>query len=169
MEARLGTPGGELRARTLVSCFLRCYLVGAAFNTRGLQHVGLAYAMEPGLARLYPDPAQRDAVFERYLKLYSLAWGLLILGTLVLNLNLVGLIGMSWISTYGQLVGLSIEALLLSFVLGARMNDLQRERTLDQTGDQLLEIMMRTINGRFTAAEALGHREFVLTRLFESA
>jgi (2R)-sulfolactate sulfo-lyase subunit beta len=29
--------------------------------------------------------------------------------------------------------------------------------------------MMATINGRFTAAEALGHREFVLTRLFESA
>ncbi len=46
---------------------------------------------------------------------------------------------------------------------------LQRERTMDQTGDQLLEMMMRTINGRHTAAEALGHREFVLTRLFESA
>lgn len=76
------------------------------------------------MALLYTRGAQR------YLKLYSLAWGLLILGTLVLNLNLVGLIGMSWISTYGQLVGLSIEALLLSFVLGARMNDLQRERTL---------------------------------------
>jgi len=28
---------------------------------------------------------------------------------------------------------------------------------------------MATINGRYTAAEALGHREFVLTRLFESA
>lgn len=46
---------------------------------------------------------------------------------------------------------------------------LQRERTMDQTGDQLLEMMMRTIDGRLTAAEALGHREFVLTRLFESA
>ncbi|MDP3761691.1 MAG: UxaA family hydrolase [Ramlibacter sp.] len=46
---------------------------------------------------------------------------------------------------------------------------LQRERTMDQAGDQLLEMMMRTINGRLTAAEALGHREFVLTRLFESA
>ncbi|MCW8199508.1 D-galactarate dehydratase [Verminephrobacter aporrectodeae subsp. tuberculatae] len=46
---------------------------------------------------------------------------------------------------------------------------LQRERTLDQAGDQLLDMMMRTINGRWTAAEALGHREFVLTRLFESA
>jgi (2R)-sulfolactate sulfo-lyase subunit beta len=46
---------------------------------------------------------------------------------------------------------------------------LQREYTLDQAGDQLLEVMMRTVNGRFTAAEALGHREFVMTRLFESA
>jgi (2R)-sulfolactate sulfo-lyase subunit beta len=46
---------------------------------------------------------------------------------------------------------------------------LQREITLDQAGDQLLECMLRTANGRLTAAEALGHREFVLTRLFESA
>ena len=46
---------------------------------------------------------------------------------------------------------------------------LQRELTLDQAGDKLLDMMLRTVNGRFTAAEALGHREFVLTRLFESA
>jgi (2R)-sulfolactate sulfo-lyase subunit beta len=46
---------------------------------------------------------------------------------------------------------------------------LQREQNLDQAGDKLLESMMATINGRWTAAEALGHREFVLTRLFESA
>jgi (2R)-sulfolactate sulfo-lyase subunit beta len=46
---------------------------------------------------------------------------------------------------------------------------LQREITLDQAGDRLLEMMLRTANGRLTAAEALGHREFVLTRLYESA
>jgi (2R)-sulfolactate sulfo-lyase subunit beta len=46
---------------------------------------------------------------------------------------------------------------------------LQREISLDQAGDKLLESMLRTVNGRLTAAEALGHREFVLTRLFESA
>ncbi len=46
---------------------------------------------------------------------------------------------------------------------------LQRVMTLDQAGDQLLDIMLRTANGRLTAAEALGHREFVLTRLYESA
>jgi len=46
---------------------------------------------------------------------------------------------------------------------------LQREMDLDQAGDKLLECMLATANGRWTAAEALGHREFVLTRLFESA
>jgi (2R)-sulfolactate sulfo-lyase subunit beta len=46
---------------------------------------------------------------------------------------------------------------------------LQREMTLDQAGDRLLECMLRTANGRLTAAEALGHREFVMTRLYESA
>ncbi|HXT32392.1 MAG TPA: UxaA family hydrolase, partial [Vicinamibacterales bacterium] len=38
---------------------------------------------------------------------------------------------------------------------------LQREINLDQAGDLLLECMVRTANGRLTAAEALGHREFV--------
>jgi (2R)-sulfolactate sulfo-lyase subunit beta len=46
---------------------------------------------------------------------------------------------------------------------------LQKELNLDGAGDKLLECMLRTANGRLTAAEALGHREFVLTRLFESA
>ena len=45
----------------------------------------------------------------------------------------------------------------------------RRELTMDQAGDRLLECMFRTANGRLTAAEALGHREFVLTRLYESA
>jgi (2R)-sulfolactate sulfo-lyase subunit beta len=46
---------------------------------------------------------------------------------------------------------------------------LQRQISLDQAGDKLLDMMLRTANGRLTAAEALGHREFVLTRLYESA
>jgi (2R)-sulfolactate sulfo-lyase subunit beta len=46
---------------------------------------------------------------------------------------------------------------------------LRREMTMDDAGDALLDCMMRTANGRLTAAEALGHREFVLTRLYESA
>src|SRR4051794_139088 len=46
---------------------------------------------------------------------------------------------------------------------------LQREINMDGAGDKLLDMMFRTANGRLTAAEALGHREFVLTRLYESA
>ena len=46
---------------------------------------------------------------------------------------------------------------------------LQRAITMSEAGDKLLDMMFRTANGRLTAAEALGHREFVLTRLYESA
>jgi (2R)-sulfolactate sulfo-lyase subunit beta len=46
---------------------------------------------------------------------------------------------------------------------------LRREMTLDQAGDRLIDIMIRTCNGRLTCAEALGHREFVLTKLYQSA
>jgi (2R)-sulfolactate sulfo-lyase subunit beta len=46
---------------------------------------------------------------------------------------------------------------------------LRREINMDQAGDRLLECMFATANGRWTAAEVLGHREFVLTRLYESA
>jgi len=46
---------------------------------------------------------------------------------------------------------------------------LQREMTLDEAGDRLIDITLRTCNGRLTAAEALGHREFVMTKLYRSA
>jgi (2R)-sulfolactate sulfo-lyase subunit beta len=46
---------------------------------------------------------------------------------------------------------------------------LRREMTLSQAGDRIMEMMVRTANGRLTAAEVLGHREFVLTKLYRSA
>ena len=46
---------------------------------------------------------------------------------------------------------------------------LKREMNLDQAGDSLIDITVRTANGRSTCAESLGHREFVLTKLFRSA
>jgi (2R)-sulfolactate sulfo-lyase subunit beta len=46
---------------------------------------------------------------------------------------------------------------------------LRREMNLDKAGDLLLEMIFKTANGRLTNAEILGHREFVLTRLYESA
>ncbi len=46
---------------------------------------------------------------------------------------------------------------------------LRRELNLDEAGDKLIDMAIRTANGRFTAAEALGHREFVMTKLYRSA
>lgn len=46
---------------------------------------------------------------------------------------------------------------------------LRRDMTISQAGDALIEMILRTANGRLTAAEALGHREFVLTKLYRSA
>jgi len=46
---------------------------------------------------------------------------------------------------------------------------LRGEMTLDQSGDGLLELLKRVCNGRLTAQEILGHEEFVLTKLYESA
>jgi (2R)-sulfolactate sulfo-lyase subunit beta len=46
---------------------------------------------------------------------------------------------------------------------------LQRELTLDQAGDKLMDMLVRVCNGRLTCAEVLGHREFVLTKLYRSA
>jgi len=46
---------------------------------------------------------------------------------------------------------------------------LRREMTIDEAGDSLIDMIVRTSNGRSTAAEALGHREFVMTKLYRSA
>lgn len=46
---------------------------------------------------------------------------------------------------------------------------LRGELTLDQSGDGLIEMVKRTCKGRLTSAEALGHREFIITKLYRSA
>lgn len=46
---------------------------------------------------------------------------------------------------------------------------LKRTMTIDNAGDALIDMIVRTANGRNTAAEALGHKEFVMTKLYRSA
>ena len=46
---------------------------------------------------------------------------------------------------------------------------LKRELNLDQAGDELVKATIRVANGRLTCAEALGHKEFVMTKLYRSA
>jgi (2R)-sulfolactate sulfo-lyase subunit beta len=43
------------------------------------------------------------------------------------------------------------------------------EMSLEDAGTRILEVFERTVRGRLTAAEVLGHREFVLTKLYRSA
>jgi (2R)-sulfolactate sulfo-lyase subunit beta len=46
---------------------------------------------------------------------------------------------------------------------------LSRELRLQEAGDMLMDNVVRTVNGRLTAAEVLGHREFSMTKLYPSA
>jgi (2R)-sulfolactate sulfo-lyase subunit beta len=46
---------------------------------------------------------------------------------------------------------------------------LARTMTIPQAGDALIESIVRTANGRLTASEALGHREYSMTKLYRSA
>ena len=46
---------------------------------------------------------------------------------------------------------------------------LRRDITLPGAGDLMMEHLARTANGRLTSAEALGHREFTMTKLYRSA
>lgn len=58
--------------KALSRCYLRSQLIGSAFNTRGLQNIGLAYALEPGLQRVHARDAQGlQKARRRHLKLYN--------------------------------------------------------------------------------------------------
>lgn len=46
---------------------------------------------------------------------------------------------------------------------------LSGDMVLDEAGDALIDMVVRTANGRNTAAETLGHREFIFTKLYQSA
>ena len=40
---------------------------------------------------------------------------------------------------------------------------------LDQAGNALIETTLKVVNGRLTCVEALGHKKFVITKLYRSA
>lgn len=56
---------------TLLRVFWRCLFLQAAWNRRGMQNLGFAYAMDPALRRLYPDPARRHAALGRHLGFFN--------------------------------------------------------------------------------------------------
>lgn len=58
--------------RVLLRIFLRTYMVGATFNTKGMQSVGLAYVMDPGLQAIHgADHRALKQARGRYLKHFN--------------------------------------------------------------------------------------------------
>ncbi len=56
---------------TLRRVFWRCLFLQAAWNARGMQNLGFAFAIDPALRRLYPDPARRSEALRRHLATFN--------------------------------------------------------------------------------------------------
>ncbi len=71
--------------KAMIICFLRSYLIGSAFNTRGMQNIGLAYAIDPGLKEIFKDPQKLQKARRRHLKFYNThhLWNPLLVGLFI--------------------------------------------------------------------------------------
>ena len=56
---------------TLARVFWRCLFLQAAWNRRGMQNLGFAYAVDPALRALYPEPARREEALARHLGFFN--------------------------------------------------------------------------------------------------
>ena len=56
---------------TLRRVFWRCLFLQAAWNRRGMQNLGFAYAIDPALRRLYADPGKRREALRRHLATFN--------------------------------------------------------------------------------------------------
>jgi len=61
----------SIRFRTRAHVFWRCLFLQAAWNRRGMQNLGFAYAIEPALDALYRDPARREEALARHLGFFN--------------------------------------------------------------------------------------------------
>ncbi len=64
---------------------MRTYLMNGAFNTRGLQNIGLIYALDPALREIYPDEKRLQKARRRHVRLYNSHpfWNPLLVGILI--------------------------------------------------------------------------------------
>jgi len=56
---------------TLARCFWRSLFLQAAWNRRGMQNLGFAYAIDPALRALYRDPERRRSALGRHLGFFN--------------------------------------------------------------------------------------------------
>ncbi len=57
--------------RTLAHVFFRSLFLQASWNRRGMQNLGFAYAIEPALRALYPEPARCEEALRRHLGFFN--------------------------------------------------------------------------------------------------
>ncbi len=55
----------------LARCFWRCLFIQAAWNRRGMQNLGFAFAIDPALRALYVDPERRRGALSRHLGFFN--------------------------------------------------------------------------------------------------
>ncbi|WP_461208410.1 PTS system mannose/fructose/sorbose family transporter subunit IID [Desulfocurvus sp. DL9XJH121] len=69
-------------ARVLLTCLARTWLVGVGWSRRGMQNLGLAFAMEPGLVAIYGPGERLREARARYAGHYNthLFWTPLLVG-----------------------------------------------------------------------------------------
>jgi PTS system mannose-specific IID component len=60
-----------VRRLTLLRVFWRCLFLQAAWNRRGMQNLGFAFAIEPALEALYPDEPRREEALGRHLRFFN--------------------------------------------------------------------------------------------------
>jgi PTS system mannose-specific IID component len=61
----------RLPPAVLARVFWRCLFLQAAWNRRGMQNLGFAYAIDPALRALYADPARRAEALGRHLRFFN--------------------------------------------------------------------------------------------------
>jgi len=71
VENSLSNAHIDSHAMSYLRSFMRCYMAGAGFNTRGMQNIGLMYAMQPGLTAIHTDPKALKAAQKRYVRHYQ--------------------------------------------------------------------------------------------------
>lgn len=64
-------PSRSLKTGTLLRVFLRSLFLQASWNPRGMQNLGLAYALFPALQRLYPSPEAQSVAVRRHLVFFN--------------------------------------------------------------------------------------------------
>ena len=67
------TPTGSVRVPpgVLARCFWRSLFLQAAWNRRGMQNLGFAYAIDPALRAIYPDLGLRREALGRHLGFFN--------------------------------------------------------------------------------------------------